>query len=143
MHGSCLLAIVPVILLFSASAAHSEEEWPKAVLQVIRLKPGEVRDFELGVLLGEFKLQGKGGRDSLYVERFVDGKPEYVRPNAMRESELGDGLSVLWKNDKPGITLRAAKDAKPGTTDMRITYQQFIAGSGKNILGLRVVVQLD
>lgn len=148
MFHKCLLLIASAIIGFSVSALHGEDEWPRPVLQVVRLKPGENIDFEMAVPVGEFKLQGKSGRDWIIVNRLLKDKFEMVtfenvQPNDKGVFELGDGLSMAWGSDKPGVSLRTTKDAKPGTTDLRITYRQFTAGSGKNIMGVRVVIQAE
>lgn len=136
-------ATAVLVCLAVTCAARADDRWPQPVLQVVRLKPGESRALELALPAGEFRPWGKSGRDGLGVARFPrpGEKVEYVRPTEQGGYDLGDGLSVVWEKGRPGITVRAAKDAKPGTTDVRVTYTQFTVGSGEHLFGLRVVVE--
>jgi hypothetical protein len=121
------------------------EWWPQPMLVVVRLRPGQSRAVELAI---NWHIPIGGGRQSMSVLRLP--KPEgYTLPAsrgewAAREGDIydiGGGLSLVWEKDLPGITLRAAEDAKPGALDVAIEYTVFAPGSGLNLLGFRVIIE--
>lgn len=143
MYGIQVGLIATVIgLSASVGPVLADEEWPRTLLQVIRLKPGEEKTFELALPVGD--VHANIGRDTLQVSRITkDGrnvKTEPVLRNAKGVYDLGGGLTVAWDQEKPGVSVGAAKGANSGTTDLQLDYRQFTIGTGQHLLGFRVIV---
>ncbi len=133
-----------VVGLFPLSAG-AQEQNPQLVLQIVRLRPGETKFIELALPGAEFRLAGRSGRDLLYVHLFPKpgGNGEFTPVEHEGEEtepyHVAPGLELRWSREKPGVELRAGKDARSGTIDLRVTYASF-AGGGSHFAGLRVVI---
>ena len=138
-----LSSLVAVALLTPAAD-------PSPVLQVVRVKPGEMKSVELA--LGKsginFRPKGVSGRDflDLSVVTVVDGvvKETEISKESKGSSFTGRYLvtpdfTVVWSKDKPELEFHAGKDMKKGTTDLRIVYRSF--GGGDFIAGFLVIVE--
>jgi len=129
--------------LFPLSAG-AQEQNPQLVLQVVRLKPGETKAIELALPDRDFRLAGRSGRDLFYVHLFPKpgGNGEFTPVEHQGEEtepyHLAPGLELKWGQEQPGVELRAGKDAKAGTIDLRVTYASF--AGGRHVAGFRVVI---
>ena len=115
---------------------------PMPALQVIRVKPGEMKSVELA--LGkpgyEFRPKSRSARDFLDVSLLtttgfeVKETPVKVKDNS--RYEVTPDLTVIWSKDKPELEFHAMKK---GTTDLKIVYRTF--GGGDHVAGFRVIVE--
>jgi len=145
MNTRCVPWLAAVVLGLVPLSAGAQEQNPQLALQVVRLRPGETKVIEFALPGGDFRLAGRSGRDLFYVHLFPKpgGNGEFVPVEREgQETEpypVAPGLELRWSQEKPGVDLRAAKGAKPGTIDLRVTYASFGAG-GRHFAGLRVVI---
>jgi hypothetical protein len=142
MEDKTMLRSLAAVVLLSSSLSAAD---PSPVLQVVRLKPGEMKSVELalGKTGAEFRPKGRSGRDflDLNVVTTIEGG------GGVKETPVrGDGrylvtpdFTVVWSQDKPELEFHAGKDMKKGTTDLRIVYRSF--GSGEHVGGFRIVVE--
>jgi hypothetical protein len=124
---------------------------PSPVLQVVRVKPGEMKSVEmaLGKPGAEFRPQGRHGRDGITVSGLMPveggGIKETPVQGEVKENHftgrylVTDDFTVVWSKEKPELEFHAGKDMKKGTTDLRIVYQSF--GGGEHVAGFRVIVE--
>jgi hypothetical protein len=140
-----LRSLAIVVLLTSCLSAAD----PSPVLQVVRVKAGEMKSVEmaLGKPGAEFRPQGRHGRDgiTLSVLTAVEGgevKETQVKAEVKDNQFTGrylvtDDFTVVWSKEKPELEFHA--EMKKGTTDLRIVYQSF--GGGDHVAGFRVIVE--
>jgi hypothetical protein len=123
---------------------------PSPALQVVRLKPGEMKSVELALDKPgiQFRPKGVSGRDFLDVNviTVVDGgiketpvKKEVKDNHFTGRYPVTDDFTVVWSKEKPELEFHAGKDMKKGTTDLRIVYRSF--GGGDHVAGFRVIVE--
>jgi hypothetical protein len=121
------------------------DRWPRPILHVVRLKPGETHPVELALPSGGFPREAFSGRQYSRVRmmRKTEAEDDPDLPYSDEEGgwKLRDGLHLVWEGDKPGVSFRAARDVKPGTVDLCLYFFIFAAGSGEHFIGFQVVVE--
>jgi hypothetical protein len=131
-------------------------ENPALLLQIVRLKPGESKRFELALPVEKdvpIKSAKGSGRSFLEVVDLSKVEPgqspsangTFIENDGKDVFRLRSGVEVVWAQDRPEIEIQASKDAKPGATNLRVQYRPF--GSGYRVsayvIGYRVVIQAD
>jgi len=137
-----MLRSLAIVVLFASGVSAADP-----ILQVVRVKPGEVKSVEVAIGKPgcEFRPHGKRGRDFLDLNALTPGAtafeiketPVKVKDNS--RYEVTPDFTVVWSTDKPELEFHAGKEMKKGTTDLRIVYRSF--GGGEHIGGFRMIVE--